>query len=155
MTPSASGRMTDSDRMMLAAAMDRMIPAVDDLSGAGAMGLGRKVEQGAQRVPRLRSALVAVVDALSLDAASHAVGGFRALPPDSQDEALRLVETSMPRQFAVFLQLVYTVYYMEPAVHESIGWHGRPPQPEGYEMAPFDDAVLERARQREPFWRKV
>ena len=119
------------------------------------MGLAEKVEQRAQRAPRARSALVAVLDALSLDAASHAAGGYTALAPERQDEALRALEAAIPQQFSIFLQLVYTVYYMEKTVHERIGWHGRPPQPEGYEMAPFDDAVLENARKREPFWRKV
>ena len=119
------------------------------------MGLAEKVEQRAQRAERVRSALVTVLDALSLDAVSHAAGGYTALAPARQDEALRALEAAMPQQFTVFQQLVYTVYYMEQTVHERIGWHGRPPQPEGYEVAPFDEAVLETARKREPFWRKV
>ena len=40
-------------------------------------------------------------------------------------------------------------------VHKRIGWDGQPPQPQGYEMDPWDESVLENARKREPFWRKV
>jgi hypothetical protein len=147
--------LVDADRTALAAAMDRLVPPVDDLQGAGSMGLAEQVEKRAGRSSRLRSALVAVLDALSLDPTSHAAGGYSGLDGERQDEALRTVEASMSDRFAVFLQLVYTVYYMEIAVHKRTGWHGRPPQPEGYEVPTFDESVLEQVQQREPFWREV
>ncbi len=155
MAPTQDGRLVDADRMALAAAMDQLVPPVDDLPGAGSMGLAEHAEKRARGSPRLRSALVAVLDALSLDPSSHAAGGYSALDGERQDEALRTVESSMPDRFIAFLQLVYTVYYMESAVHERTGWHGRPPQPDGYEVPTFDESVLEQVRQREPFWRKV
>jgi hypothetical protein len=65
------------------------------------------------------------------------------------------VETNLPAQFGEFVELVYGNYYTDSRVHERIGWVGRPPQPEGFDLEPWDPAVLENMRKREPFWRQV
>ncbi|MSQ34421.1 MAG: hypothetical protein EXR57_01200 [Dehalococcoidia bacterium] len=152
--PTKEKQLTNADRMMLKTVLDRVIPPVDDLPGAGAMGLAAQVENIAGRVPRLHGSLIKMVGALSLDLHSHAKGGFNSLTTDQQDEALRTIESALPGEFGNFLELVFLAYYSDSRVHKRIGWHGRPPQPEGYEMEPFDEAILETARKREPFWRK-
>jgi hypothetical protein len=135
--------------------MDRLVPAVDDLPGAGAMGLAQEAERIAGKVLRLQESAVKVLGAVSLDMRSHARGGFQALSPESQDESIRQVESAMPADFANFLEMVYLAYYSDIRVHKRIGWHGRPPQPGGYQMAPFDPSILETVRKRQPFWRKA
>ncbi len=155
MSPTEGGRLTEADRTTLATVLDRLIPAVDDLPGAGEMGLAREVERRARRNHRLRGALVATMDALSLDLSAHAAGGFNALEPEAQVEALEEIERSIPDKFTPFLQLVYTVYYMEKSVLEHIGWTTGPVQPDGFDVEPFDEAILVNARQREPFWRET
>ena len=74
---------------------------------------------------------------------------------DGQDEALRGVENGQPTAFNLWLDVVYTIYYMQPKVHARLNWHGRSPQPDGNVMPPWDESVLEVTRKREPFWRKV
>ena len=155
MSPTKGGRLAEADRITLATVLDRLIPAVDDLPGAGEMGLARKVERCARRNHRLREALVATMDALSLDLSAHAAGGFNALESETQVEALEEVERSIPDKFTAFLQLVYTIYYMEKSVLEHIGWTTGPVQPDGFDVEPFDEAILINARQREPFWRQT
>ena len=135
--------------------MDRLIPAVDDLPAAGQMGLGPEVERIAGEVPRYANALESVLGALATDLLSRATGGFRALSPDDQDDAIRVIERNIPNGFGTFLEIVYLAYYLQPAVHRRIGWVGRPPQPEGFELPPFDESILETVRKREPFWRRV
>jgi hypothetical protein len=39
-------------------------------------------------------------------------------------------------------------------VEQETGYEDRPPQPLGYELEPFDEALLERQRARQPFWRR-
>lgn len=151
--PTPDRRLAPADRETLRAVLDRLIPPVDELPGAGGMGLTDTVERFAQRAPLMRSALVAVLDALSLDPGLHVTGGFQALKPEQQDEAIRIIEVSMPDQFLQILRLVYSVYYGDPRVHARVGWSARPPQPEGFELPPFDEAVLEKIRRRKPFWR--
>ena len=155
MAPKKKGSLADPDRVLLANVMDHLIPPVDDLPGAGSMRLGDEIEKKAQSIPRLRSSLLRVLDALSLDLSSHAAGGYSALDSDRQDVALRAIEQSLPDDFSIFLDFVYTVYYTERTVHSRIGWHGRPPQPDGYEMKAFDSSVLSKIAHREPFWRKA
>ncbi len=155
MSPVEGGRLTDADRTTLSTVLDRLIPAVDDLPGAGKMGLAREIETRARRNRRLRSSLTAVMDALSLDLSAHAAGGFNALDTDAQIEALEIVESSIPDQFAPFLQLVYTIYYMQDSVLKRVGWTTGAVQPAGFDVEPFDETILANARQREPFWRKT
>lgn len=119
------------------------------------MGLGAKVEQLAQNSDRLNQAVLRVMDAFSLDPTAHASGGFVSLPEEERDTAIREIEEAMPQAFGTFLELVYVVYYSEPSVHQRIGWRGGPLQPEGFKLAPFDVAILEKTRQRPEFWRKV
>ncbi len=135
--------------------MDRLIPAVDDLPGAGSMGLAPEVERIAGKVPRLHASMLRAMGALALDLHAHATGGFVALTGEQKDEAIRAIEGAMPDDFANFLELVYLAYYADTRVHKRIGWHGRAPQPEGYVLEPFDESVLETVRKRAPFWRKV
>ena len=153
--PTADRSLTPADRETLRGALDRLIPPVDDLPGAGSMGLSDSIERHAQRSPIMRSALISVLDALSLDPGLHASGGFKALKPEQQDEAIRIIEVSMAEPFMHLLRLVYSVYYGDSRVHARIGWPSRPVQPEGFELPPFDEAVLERVRRRKPFWRRV
>ncbi len=134
--------------------MDRLIPAVGDLAGAGSMGLAAEALRIAARVPRLNDSLIRVMGAVSLDMQVNARGGINALTPELQDEAIRTVEGVLPDDFANVLELVYLAYYGDSRVHKRIGWHGRAPQPEGYELPPFDESLLETVRKRAPFWRK-
>ena len=148
-------KISDADRVMLSEVMDRLIPAVDDLPAAGQMGLGPEVERMASEVPRYAEGLEVFLAALAMDPLSRASGGFRALSPNDQDNAIRVIERNIPDHFSTFLEIVYLVYYSQPAVHQRIGWVGRPPQPEGFDLPPFDESILETAIKRKPFWRKV
>ena len=139
----------EPDVNLLSAAMDRVIPAVDDLPGAGSMGLADEVVERSRTDERFWSALQAVLEGIA------GAEDFTSLDGDGQDDVLRGVENAARAPFGLWLDVVYTVYYMQPAVHRRLKWHGRPPQPEGNVMPPWDESVLETIRKREPFWRKV
>ncbi len=147
--------LTATDRLNLAVAMDRIVPAVDDLPGAGEMGLGIEAEAIAERIPRYREAMIRVLDAITLDPAARVVGGFRALEDDQQVESLKAIEAAMADYFGDFVHLVYTAYYSDARVHSRIGWRSGAPQPAGWHLPPFDASILETVSKREPFWRKT
>jgi hypothetical protein len=113
------------------------------------MGLSEEVIKRCAADFRFSDALDAVVEALP------SPGDFAALDDDGRDEALRAVESSNPDAFGLWLDVVYTVYYMQPDVHKRLNWHGRSPQPDGNTMPPWDESILGVIRQREPFWRKT
>jgi len=129
--------------------MDRVIPPVDDLPGAGGMGLAAEVIDRSRSDPRFWYALQTVLEALP------AADDFSERNADARDAAIGRVESAHPHEFGLWLDAVYTIYYMQPKVHQRIGWHGRSPQPDGNQMPPWDESVLEKVRRREPFWRKV
>lgn len=140
--------LTDTERAVLRAVMDRLVPPVDDLPGAGTMGLLDQVEAMAQAHHPFHFALLALLGGLP-------AGSFAARAEADQDRAIARFETAHPAVFNAVLEVVYLAYYADPRVHGRIGWHGGPLQPDGFGLPPFDEAILERARRRAPFWRRV
>ncbi len=147
--------MTDADRLVLSAVMDLIVPAVDDLPGAGEMGLAFAAEVLAVREPKYGVSLRRVMEALSLEPSARAEGGFAALDEEQRLAALNVLQANMPRYFDDFVDLVYIVYYSDERVHKRIGWRSGPLQPLGWEMPAWDPSVLETVSKRKPFWRKV
>ena len=140
---------TQSD--MLSSVLDRLLPANEGLEPGGQMGLGGAVVDDASASPPLGAALTTVLQSLP--------DGFCQLDGDAQDAALRAAETADPRAFAGLLNLAYTAYYTDARVQGLIahrtGYEPGPPQPSGYDLAPFDERVLEQVSQRAPLWRKT
>ena len=153
--PTKQGALTDSDRRNMRVVMDRLIPPVDDLPGAGTMGLLDEIERIASEHDRYRKSLVRFLDALTMDMSVEAEGGFLALTGEQQDEAIREIEESLSKEFANVLEVVYISYYSRPEVHARIGWRTGPLQPLGFTLPPFDESVLDTVRKREPFWRQA
>jgi|TARA_B110000263_G_scaffold122836_1_gene106780 hypothetical protein len=153
--PTTDRQLTDLDRVVLTRVMDLIIPPSGDFPGAGGLDLAGRLEQASMRYGRLRSGLLTVLDAMSLDIASRIEGGFAALDEERQIAAIASVESDLPIQFSEFVELVYETYYTDSRVYEHIGWADRPPQPEGFDLEPWDPTILEKTRNREPFWRKV
>lgn len=142
--------MADSTEMkVLSAALDRLIPAIDELPGAGEMGLADEITTRCRADDRFWQAHTVVGDRMAQ------IENFLSIAGASQDEAIRTIEKAVPDDFGLWLDVVYTIYYMQPAVHKHLGWHGQPPQPGGNFMPPWDLSVLDVVKQREPFWRKV
>jgi hypothetical protein len=140
--------LTDAERAVLRAVMDRLVPPVDDLPGAGAMGLIDAVETMASAHHPFHFAIIALLGGLP-------AGSFAARAGADQDKAISRFETAHPTVFNALLEVVYLAYYADPRVHGRIGWAGGPLQPGGFAVPPFDEAILEKARQRQPFWRRV
>ena len=144
----AGRSLTEADRAVLRAVMDRLVPPVDDLPGAGTMGLIGAVEAMAHAHPPFHRALLGLLDGLPAPA-------FAALAAPDQDKAIARFETDQPAVFSTALEVVYLAYYGDPRVHGRIGWRTGPLQPHGFALPPFDETILEKARRRQPFWRRV
>ena len=140
--------LSEADRTVLRAVMDRLVPPVDELPGAGTMGLGTEVEAMMGQHSPFHRALVGLLDSLAAE-------GFATLAGSVQDDALRAFEAAQPVMFNALLELVYLAYYGDERVHRRIGWRTGPLQPRGFDLPPFDEAILDKTRQRQPFWRPV
>lgn len=133
----------------LRALLDRLIPPVDGLPGAGSMGLADVVVGMAKGHHRYEDAVVEVLQALG------SVDRFATLDGAEQDSVIRGIEHALRRHFEWLIELAYTAYYARPEVHSRIGWRSGPLQPLGFELPAFDEAVIEKARRRAPFWRRT
>jgi hypothetical protein len=141
---------SDVDETVLAAMLDRLIPAVNGLPAAGKMGLAPEVIRMAGGQPRFWDMFTGAMKSFVSQNPS-----FIGLDGDEQDTAISTFEADSPRKFSVLLNISYIVYYKDTSVHERIGWESRPPQPDGNVMEPWDESVLGNIRKREPFWRRV
>ena len=137
------------DENVLAAILDRLIPAVDNLPSAGQMGFTSEIVRLSGQQDRFKAIFNNAMHLFE----SHNPE-FTSLASAEQDDALRRFEAESPDLFSALRTISYIVYYKDPKVHERIGWDGRTPQPDGNEMEPWDESVLENIRKREPFWRK-
>jgi len=109
--PNQDGSITNSDKITLTQLLNRVVPVDDPKFGAAALGLRNLVEERSKANPSSNSALLRIIDALSLDMMARAVGGFAALTVDEQNFAIHNVETTLPEEFNIILGITRDVYY--------------------------------------------
>jgi len=151
--PAPERRLTGSERVNLQTVMERLVPSVDDQPDAGVNHFVDEVASMASKAPRFKHSLITILDAISLDSNVRASGGLLGLSGESIDKIIRDIESILPNEFVTLLEMVYIAYYSDVDVIHRIGWIDRPLQPEGFELEPFDESVIDKVRQREPFWR--
>ena len=136
----------EASRGAMIAVLDRLIPAVENIPAAGAMGVADDIERLVTTEDRFGLALRRFMAMLP--------NRFSGLSGDAQDSCIADIETSRPAEFALVLEISYLAYYSRPDVHARIGWPTGPLQPRGFDLPPFDESILEVVRQRPPFWRR-
>ena len=125
---------------LLALVLDLLVPPVDELAGAGGLGLGEQ---------------------MPADVAEPVLG---LLPPDfaqlarpAQLDALRAVEAGAAWPFSELVRHAYIAYYRDPRVQARVerisGYEARPPQPAGYRLEPLDMKLLAVVSARPPLYR--
>jgi hypothetical protein len=146
--PSPGGPVLDAtQRALLRAALNEIVPARADLPGAGDLDVGDAIERTLVASPPLRRLFLHGLAELG-------VARFLELSGAARVEALKKLEAEQPAFFAALVEHTYRGYYTLPEVHAAIGYVG-PPQPRGGVLPPFDPHVLDVQRRREPFWRRA
>jgi hypothetical protein len=149
--------LTEAQRELLTAVLNRIIPAevrVDDrvpLPGAGDLGVASFVEGMLNRNSQLRRLFLEGLARIEITAAQRGNKEFLGLSDADKDATLHQVETEHPQFFGALVRQTYSGYYTHPRIFQLIGYDiNRTYQPE-----PFDESLLEKQRQRAPFWRQV
>jgi len=129
------------DDAFLDAFLDTLIPASDEMPGAGSLGLGAAIRTQIGSNPAFAAPVRAALAALRDAALSRHPGGLPALSADAREEVLTAL---MPQQpvLGMFQMFVFTNYYQHPTALKGLGLPGRPPFPEGHSIEPTDASLL-------------
>ncbi|MBV8913186.1 MAG: hypothetical protein JOZ05_09135 [Acetobacteraceae bacterium] len=102
-----------------------------------------------------------VAETVAADLGADGLALLAELPPNfaaGDEGALRKLEAQFPEVFDRLVRAAYLAYYTNPDIRRVLeqvaGYPARPPQPLGYELPPFDDAMLDRQRRAPPIWRE-
>jgi hypothetical protein len=91
-----------------------------------------------------------------LQVLAHLAGGeqtFVAAAPASRTAMIQMLEATDTSAFYAFLLVVTADYYQTESVIQAMGWPVDPPQPQGYPLPAFDEALLAPVKTRAPLWR--
>jgi len=144
---------TEAERQLLRQVLDVLIPGTSALPAAGRAGAADHVERRAETTPALRRRLSEGLATIAILAARRHPDGFAALDHGQRETVLQSASTETPDAFDALILHAYSGYYALPQVLAGIGAPDRPPQPLGHEMAPLDERLLARVRQRSPLYR--
>jgi hypothetical protein len=152
LTPSV---FSEEQRSLLAAVLDSIVPPHDSLPGAGGLGVDASIDRTLAQTPKLRRLILDGLAQIVVAAERTAGADFLALDAGAREGVLRGVEAAEPAFFAALVEHTYRGYYTHPKVHAAIGYPDRPPQPLGYQLAPFREELLQVQVDRAPFWRQA
>ena len=138
--------------VLLTAVLNRIIPADGDLPGAGDLGLSQFVASAATGSPA--SVRLFTLGLRQVDIASPKGSSFIDLSAQGQDTALKAVESSSPEFFQALVLRTYNGYYTHQQILEQIGYAPHAPQ-RGEQPELLDETLLDKQRERAPFWTKV
>ena len=141
--------LSDAQRTLLSAVLNRIVPASGDMPAAGDLGMADFVESVAASSTGKRRTLMDGLIRIEL-AASERGGSFAALAEADQTDALRAVQASSPEFFQELVTQTYRGYYTNETVCGALGY--RPPNRADYDPLPFDESLLEPVRQRGQMW---
>jgi hypothetical protein len=145
--------LTDEQRTLLIAVLNCIVPPNGSLPGAGDLGVAEFIERVAAASAAGRRRLIDGLTAIQLAGLRRGGPGFAALDADGQEALLAEIEVALPLAFGSLVSYAYRGYYTDPRVQTAVGFESRPPHPRGHTLPVFDAALLERQRQRAPFWR--
>ena len=146
---------TQSQRDLLTAILNRIVPPAPPRPGAGDLGVGEFLEGVVAEKSQLRRLFNDGLVLIEITASSKGSTSFLALTDDAQDETLREVEVASPHFFDQLVLQAYNGYYTHPTIFQQLEYtpgsndaSGRPPEL-------LDETLLEQQRKRLPFWRET
>lgn len=141
--------LSDEQRSLLAAVLNRIVPANGDMPAAGDLGVADFVANIAAAATGRRRILLDGLAQIEI-AAQERGGAFSALQPAAQTATLQAVAEARPAFFQELVTQTYRGYYTNQSVFGLLQY--RAPNRADYNPTPFDESLLEPVRQRGPIW---
>ena len=145
----------ESQEDLLREVINRLVPAEEEFPAAGDLGLVSYIDTVVAESGALKSLFLAGLTHIEITASGTLGKDFGSLSPGEKDQVLTLVEQRQPDFFNALVQHTYDGYYTNSTILPLIGHEGRPPQPLGYPMKPFDTKLLDNVRKRSPLYKQV
>lgn len=148
--------MSDFSLEFLTAVVDTLLPGLPAtadqpaLPAASQIGLDRSLLRYLIDHPQ-REQLSQRLHALAQEAGG--VENFRLGDETQRAAAVQTLEQSDPAAFYAFLLVIAAAYYQTDDVIRAMGWYVDPPQPRGYPLRLFDEALLASVKTRSALWR--
>lgn len=97
--------------------------------------------------------LEAVCEFISKESISLSNEGSVDLNDAHRIDILRSMESAIPEDFDMLIEVTYLLYYSKPEVHQLIKWDTNE-LAEKNQLKPFDKSILNVIETRKPFWRQ-
>ena len=147
--------LSSEQRSLLAAVLNRIIPANDQMPAAGDLGIGTFIEGVAAGNSDLIRLFNEGLTEIAVAAGQNPTQAFESLSNAAKDELLKAVEVDYPAFFDQLVLQTYNGYYTNTEVFKVIGYElPKTPEP-GALPELLDESLLDQQKQREPFWKKV
>jgi hypothetical protein len=147
--------LTDQQLALLTAVVDRIIPSEGEMPGAAEMGISGFIEGVLLAQMPIRRRFIEGLTQIEIAASAKGQGDFEGLSGEDQDSALREVEAANSTFFDELVRQTYNGYYTNREVFQKLGIPEASAPDSGRQPELLDVTLLERQRQRAPFWRQI
>ena len=149
----ASSFMTEAQRELMVSVLERIIPRDGERPRAGEAGVAVHIDGFVGGSPQLKRQFAEGLTAIDVASRTLRSSDFAELSTQDKDTVLHRVESERPDFFEALVKNTYGGYYSNPKVLRQLGLEATPPQPRGYQLEPFDQAMLENVRKRGKVYR--
>lgn len=134
--------------------VDTIIPSTDDMPAASEVISVDDIKWILEETQKYEESLDRCLYFIKKEPLTRVVGGIKELSDDQKIEILTLMQSIITDAFNLFVEVVYLLYYSKDQVHEKISWNTDESADEN-KMEKFDESILSKVKEREPFWKKV
>jgi Gluconate 2-dehydrogenase subunit 3 len=144
-----------TQRALLTAFADDIIPATDGMPSASDMGAAAYLERVAATDPAIAVSLRDSVTSIDRRARAAHAETFVGLPAPARIALMEAMEKDEPDLFRAARDFVYESYYTNPLVWKRLGYDFIGAESVGPPLEPFEEALLERVRALPRLYRAI
>ena len=134
--------------------VDTIIPSTDDMPAASEVISVDDIRWILEETQKYEESLDRCLYFIKKEQLTRVEGGIKELSDDQKIEILTLMQSIITDAFNLFVEVIYLLYYSKDKVHEKISWNTDESADEN-KMQKFDESILSKVKEREPFWKKV